>query len=121
MAVRVNNKTIRMKAVPGTFLRLDRTWREGDTIAVSFPMALHFKSVDEKSRDRVALMYGPLLMVALADKDVDLPGDAHKPEQWMHLKDKSLLTFEARDGSVTFRPLYLIHDERYTTYCHVPL
>ncbi len=121
VTVRVNNKTTRVKSQTGTFLRLDPTWHDGDKIAVSFPMALHFEPVDAKTPERVALMYGPLLLVGLSDKDVELPIGARQPQQWIMLKDKTRLTFETRDGSRAFRPLYLIQNERYTTYCHLPL
>ena len=69
-------------------------------------------------------MYGPILLVALADGEVTLQGAQMKPWQWIQMEDCGSLTFrEARHtGAVagqTFRPFYLLRDEHYTTYCRI--
>jgi DUF1680 family protein len=117
-AVRINGVPLEARARPGTFLRIERTWREGDVLQVEFPMALHFEAIDAQTPDRAALMYGPLLLVALADKDVELAGDAAHPENWIKPAPDGAFRFRAEQGS-TFAPFYSIRDERYTTYCRL--
>ena len=118
-AVRVNNQAVRVSARSGTFLKLERPWRDGDTVAVTFPMSLRFEAVDAQTPDRVALMYGPLIMVAVADGVVNLQGDKAKPDAWIHARGDEPLMFQAGNDGVMFRPFYLLRNERYTTYCHL--
>ena len=61
-------------------------------------------------------MYGPVLLVALADGEVTLHGNEAAPAGWIQMADGPSMTFRTTDGTV-FRPLYLLSDEHYTTYC----
>lgn len=114
----VNGRPVRIKANPGTFLKLTRRWHEGDRVEVTFPKSLRFEAVDKQSPNLVALMYGPVLLVALANGDVTLHGDPAKPESWIKKQDDSSDTFHSADGQV-FRPFYQLRDEHYTTYCRI--
>ncbi len=117
--VRINGKPAKLQTQAGTFLRLDRTWREGDEVTVRFPMSMRFDSIDAQTPNLAALMYGPLLFVALADGDVVLRGERKQPGHWMRLEKTDRLSIATIDGKRTFLPFYLVKDERYTTYCDV--
>ena len=119
VTARVNGHPISVKAAPNSFLQIKRVWRDGDTLAVTFPKSLRFEPVDAQTPDLAALMYGPLMLVALADGEVRLHGDQSRPEDWIRLQTKNPLTFQTKDGGVLFRPFYLIANERYTTYCNL--
>ena len=80
-------------------------------------MSLRFEPVDAQNPHLAALMYGPVMLVAMADGTVNFHEDQSKPDQWIRLQDKDSLTFQAADGT-RFRPFYLITTERYTTYCN---
>lgn len=59
--VAVNGQTISTPAVPGSYLSVSRTWKQGDTVTISMPFALR----TERALDRPevqALMWGPLLL-----------------------------------------------------------
>ena len=89
------------------------TTQDGDTLEVTFPKKLRFERIDPQTPDRAALMSGPLLYVALSDNDLTLHGDQKHPESWIVPgAHGELLT---REG-VAFLPLYLVHDQHYTTY-----
>jgi DUF1680 family protein len=118
VAARVNGRMANATAIPGTFLKIDRRWQDGDTVTVRFPMRLRFEPVDAQTPELAALMYGPILLVALADGEVNLCGDNVRPERWIEMQDAATLTFRAADGRM-FRPFYLLRNERYTTYCHL--
>jgi uncharacterized protein len=115
----VNGRHEDVASVPGTFLAINRTWNDGDTVSATFPMSLRFEPLDAQTPRLAALMYGPLLLVALADGDVTLEGDPAKPEQWLQPADPATLTFRTQDSHVVFRPFYQLREERYTTYCHL--
>ncbi len=119
LLVRVNGKPSSGRLTDGKFLRIERTWRRSDSVSVEFPSALRFEPVDAQTPDRVALMNGPLLMVALADKDLELVGDVAKPGGWLLPSLERATDLSTRDGRVTFRPFFRVVGERYTTYCRV--
>lgn len=85
---------------------------------VDFPRSLRFEPIDAQTPDRFALMFGPLLLVALADKDVELQGDRSKPEAWIRPVPGSPSEFLS-NGCVRFRGLCFVGTENYTTYCHI--
>ena len=116
--VRVNGGVVHAAAMPGTFLSLARRWQDGDTVAVTFPKSLRFESVDAQTPQLAALMYGPILLVALADGEVNLQGDPGKPSEWIQRQPGASLTFCTAHGQL-FRPLYELRAEHYTTYCRL--
>ena len=118
LQININGKPM-SKFVPANGqVNINRSWRKGDTVEVNFPTQLRFEKIDPQNPDRVALMAGPNLLVALADKDVILMGDRSKPAAWIKPVAKTS-DYQTIDGGVTFRPFYLVREERYTTYCKV--
>jgi len=115
---KVNNRLIPITATPGTFLTVEQVWREGDTLQVTLPMALRYEPIAPETPDKQALLYGPLLLVALADKPVSMEGERAVID--VVKQPDALPTFRTHDGAITFLPLYKVKDERYTTYLSVP-
>ena len=87
--VTVNGEKQTVEAKPQSYLTLSRTWKDGDTIKVQFPMGLRLQPArDDKSR--VVVMYGPLVLAGelgregMPDSDctgnnVAHPGDKTPP------------------------------------------
>ena len=115
---KVNNRLIQITATPGSFLTVEQVWREGDTLQVTFPMALHYEPIAPETPDKQALLYGPLLLVALSDKPVSMEGERAVID--VVKQPDALPTFRTHDGAITFLPLYKVKDEQYTTYLSVP-
>ena len=63
------NGTALASGTPGSFVALDRTWSNGDTISYSLPAAFRLTRYTGQARlaglDRYALEYGPILMAAV--------------------------------------------------------
>jgi len=57
--VAVNGKPIRLEAKPLEFIRMDRRWRDGDTVELRMPMKLGIRHWP-KNHDAVSVDYGPL-------------------------------------------------------------
>jgi DUF1680 family protein len=108
----VNSRRVPVDARLGTFLTVERRWTEGDTLRVTFPMALRFEAIAPETPNRQALLCGPLLLVALTDKPVVLQGP--KPDVDVVPRSNGLPAF--RSGDLTFVPFYKVKEERYTTY-----
>lgn len=63
LAVKVNGKPVKVDAQPGSYVSLDRTWRKGDRVDVSLPMAMHLEQMPDKS-NYYAVLYGPIVLAA---------------------------------------------------------
>jgi len=68
MAIQVNGKLPAIGA-PGTYITLDRTWKDGDTITFTLPAELHMTKYTGQEataqNPRYALQYGPILLAAV--------------------------------------------------------
>jgi uncharacterized protein len=60
-AVTVNGEDVKDLPAPPAYVELDRTWRDGDVVAVSMPKALHLEPTPDNPR-RVAILWGPLVL-----------------------------------------------------------
>jgi hypothetical protein len=97
--VRVNGKTWNGAGTPRTFEDIRRKWKDGDTIELDLPLTVRRQAIDDRNKDIVAAMKGPLMMVA-----VDPPADAFS----------EIAATSELDGR--FKPFYEIKGETYSTY-----
>ena len=118
--VRINGREQPVKAVPGSYLTLRRTWRTNDTIELRMPF--HFYLVPVMDQPNVAsIFYGPVLLAAEESaprgdwREVTLAaGDIAKSITG----DSATLRFSI-DG-VPLKPFYETYG-RYSAYLHVTL
>jgi len=61
--VKINGKAENVKAQPGTYLKLSRTWKDGDEIVVHMPFQFHLDPVMDQ-QNIASLFYGPILLAA---------------------------------------------------------
>jgi DUF1680 family protein len=113
--VRLNGKDLALRANPGTYAEIHRTWRSGDRIELVLAQEFRTEPIDDLHPETVALMRGPVQYVALnvaaesAGDRLPLPAG---------LKQVAAQSFvENYDGEqIVFVPLYRVQNERYTTY-----
>ena len=48
ITVQVNGAARKVTAAPGEWFALDREWRDGDTVVVNAPLALHYESMPDR-------------------------------------------------------------------------
>jgi DUF1680 family protein len=65
--VAVNGRAVEGDVKPGTFFPVERTWKNGDRIEVSFDMPMTLEAVDPQHPNTVALLRGPLTLFAIGD------------------------------------------------------
>lgn len=138
----LNGRALDGFAAPGGYYVLDRTWRDGDTVAVKLPMSLHLHPMPDDP-SVAAVMYGPLVLGGRLGTDGlsanVLRAEPTKPRQVPEYKDKPTATPELRLRSqdlaagiqkraglefrtsgqardVTLVPFHTIFDERYAIY-----
>ena len=61
VTVNVNGRHWIESGKPGTYIAVDRKWRDGDSVEVKLPMSLHFEALPGRS-DVIAMLYGPIVL-----------------------------------------------------------
>jgi hypothetical protein len=59
--VKINGRAVKDVPNAGSYVRLDRTWKTGDTIELVLPKVLHLEPLPDNA-DRAAIMWGPLVL-----------------------------------------------------------
>ena len=114
--IRLNGKRAPAEARPGQFASLRRKWQSNDTVEIHLPFRFRTVPVDSRHPDLVALMYGPLMMVALEPpSELCLSG---KTIESLRPLPGRLLEFVSPTsaGDVHWMPFYRVQAETYTTY-----
>jgi DUF1680 family protein len=113
--IRVNSKPFDVPAEPLTFAAIQRTWHNHDTLEVVFPLTARIEPIDDRDPHLVAVMRGPLMLVAinatanLMSRQLRLP-ETLIPSNGGRLKYK-------HDGlEFELAPFYQVGEESYTTY-----
>jgi DUF1680 family protein len=141
-AVLVNGKPNDAPASPGSYLTLQRAWRDGDTLDVRLPMNLRSECLPGDP-SQVAMLYGPIVLAGelgreglekvspFARGQLDLSHVPAPPAPGLvtgaaelpaHVEPVagSPLTFRTRGigrpRDVTLIPYYLLHQQRYAIY-----
>ncbi len=140
LEVRVNDAAVAVDATPGSYLSLDRTWNDGDTVHLAMPMALRAEPMPDDP-ELMAFMFGPIVLAGITAPDTtglpyiippggDFPvadredntdfflGDAQNLDSWMTPVAGKPLTFVAKGQAreYTFIPFSRITGERYGVY-----
>ncbi|MHC4501451.1 MAG: beta-L-arabinofuranosidase domain-containing protein, partial [Planctomycetota bacterium] len=61
LMVSINGRPRRVPRKPGSYLTLERTWKDGDRVVVEMPMGLHLCPIPDDPT-LAAVMYGPLVL-----------------------------------------------------------
>ncbi len=78
----LNDKPLDAPAEPGTFCAIRRRWKNNDMLQVKFPLDLRTEAIDDQHPKTVAVMRGPVMLVAvdapqaLIDRPLALPENA---------------------------------------------
>jgi len=59
--VKVNGVPIKDPAPAGSYVRIERTWKTGDTVELVLPKALHLEALPDNF-ERAAILWGPLVL-----------------------------------------------------------
>jgi len=113
----VNGRSASVRAEPGSFAAIRRRWNNDDTIQITLPFAFRTQAVDALHPNTVALMRGPLMLVAL-DRPPRLDKNALNSARSWNKVPNTADTWEsaAPPEKRRFVPFYRIADESYTTY-----
>jgi len=110
---------------PGSYLRLDRTWSEGNTVSFHLPLTLRVHRYAGEARlpgaERYAVLYGPVLLACVGSLDGGVPRIAEEPARvsdWLIPDPGRPLHFRTRgEAPRQFTPWWRLgHDEPFTCY-----
>jgi DUF1680 family protein len=128
--IQINGKNYRVSDQPGSFVGVTRTWKQGDTVEVSFPFSLRLESMPDDS-NRVAVMYGPLVMAGILGPESDpnvndplyvpvLMTGNRNPAEWTEPVAGRTNIFVTKGvgkpRDVQLQPFYTIYDKHYSIY-----
>jgi DUF1680 family protein len=147
-SAKLDGRALDAFAGPGSYLVLDRTWRNGEKLEVKLPMSLHAQAMPDDSSVQ-AVMYGPLVLVGRMGTagitDANRRAEPTKPRTVPEFKDAAPpptpsiraagedvsswvarvvgRTLEFRTigqaSELTLVPLYKLFDERYVIFWNV--
>ena len=118
--VYVNGTQQKGLAVPGQFAAIRRTWNSGDRIELELPLQMRPESIDAQHRDTVALLRGPLVLMAVKEKEA-APQPKVTRAELLAAKRASERQWQviATDGPMTMLPFTWMGSRSYTTYLRV--
>lgn len=111
----VNGAKAEAELVPGKFLAVQRTWKDGDRIELELEMPLRLEAIDEQNPYRVALMRGPVAMFGIAP----IPARLTRKQLLSAVpssESKEDLRVQTDTGGVIMRPFASIMSESYRLY-----
>jgi hypothetical protein len=113
-SIAVNGK--REAAATGTFTQVSREWKNGDRIDLELPMKPRLEAVDVQHPDTVAVLNGPLVLLAVAESQ-----PAVSRTQLLAAKKNGAQSWQVETGGgmVKMLPFTAIGDEKYMTYLRV--
>jgi DUF1680 family protein len=100
----------------GTFAAIRRTWRDGDRIELELPMPLRLEQVDANHPNLVALIRGPLVLMAIADFQPAFDRAALLQAKPANNATGDWQATSANGTIVAMRPFMKINKESYSTY-----
>jgi uncharacterized protein len=114
----VNGKRLEQPLMPGTFLKIPRSWNDGDRIELTLDQPLRLEPVDERHPNLLAIVQGPLALFAVGDRFLPFNRSellaahqtAARSAQWR---------ISTGDGVQIFKPYFAINSE--TTRLYQPV
>lgn len=102
----VNGRPEPLAASPGTWAVIRRRWAPGDRVEIRLPMALALAPVDPQHPKRVAVTYGPVVLVR--DESPRLTPSGASPSDWIASSGKGLEFSAGAQPQGGFRPFYRV-------------
>jgi DUF1680 family protein len=141
--IKINGKNVNINHTPGTYIVLNKNWKAGDKIDITYPMALRLVATNDNP-DMAAIVYGPIVLAGdmgtegmeapipfakdqLDYRNIPVPDDiittlninGRKPDDWLVPVSGKPLTFKTTgvtSKEITMIPYYQISRLRYVIY-----
>jgi len=131
-SVKVNGEEIKDSSKPGSYVKLTRNWKSGDTVALTLPKTLHLEPLPDNSH-RAAILWGPLVLAGNLGPENSFRGRNRNPgsvpvlvaaerpvTDWLKPLPDKPGDFRSdgvgREKDVDFAPFYRLHRRTYAIY-----
>lgn len=107
-------------AVPGQFAAIEREWRSGDRVELELPLKMRLESIDARHADTVALLRGPLVLMAVKQQQ-EGPAPRLTRQQLLAASRVGQRQWQVNSASglVTLLPFTSLGELPYSTYLQV--
>ncbi|HKF50327.1 MAG TPA: beta-L-arabinofuranosidase domain-containing protein [Terracidiphilus sp.] len=112
----LNGKRVSVQVEPGTFAPIRNTWKDGDRVQIEFPMPLRLEQVDANHPNVVALVQGPLVLMAVAESQPTFDRQSLLRAKPVGNANGDWAANSSDGSQVTMRPFMSIDAESYSTY-----
>jgi hypothetical protein len=112
--VTVNGSAANTPLTPGSWANIDRTWKDGDRIELSFDMPLRLAPIDPGHPNLVALLYGPVALFAIEPVPQNITQKQLLAAQ--QIGNSSSWEVATGEGKVRMVPYSAITNETYRLY-----
>ncbi|HEY3414929.1 MAG TPA: beta-L-arabinofuranosidase domain-containing protein [Armatimonadota bacterium] len=126
--ISVNGEAQPLDSTPGSYAAIERKWKTGDKVLITAPMSLRTEAFRDNAQ-KLALMYGPLVLSAEVDPAKSFPVIVSPPDRILQAVSPTAgapLTFAGRQAfraadssepvAVSLIPFYKMHDHPYAVY-----
>jgi hypothetical protein len=118
--IQVNGTLAAGLAVPGQFAAIKREWKTGDRVELELPLRMRLEPIDAQHADTVALMRGPLVLMAVKETQ-SAPLMKITRQQLLTARRVSERQWQVTgsNGPVAMMPFTWLGSRPYTTYVNV--
>ncbi len=115
--IEINGENYPTKALPGSYVSINRRWKNKDQIKLDFHYDFHIKTMPD-DRNIIALFYGPTLLAFENQSELRLKGTHQDILNGLKVQDNAKQTFILYNDNQEYvlKPLYNIEEEVYGVY-----
>jgi DUF1680 family protein len=115
--ISVNGRAVDATVQPGTFARVQRTWKNGDRVELEMDMPLRLEAIpyQQAGGERVALMHGPVALFAVGDGSASITRAQLLAAERLSKNSTDWKVKSAAEPQ-TMRPFAAIGEEHYRLY-----
>jgi len=117
--VLINGKPLSIDSKPLSYITLDRTWKNGDKIELTFEYKFYVKTMAD-NKNMLAIYYGPVLLAFDTDKKLLLKGNSSDILKSISKQGDDMI-FTLRNDGIVYKmlPFYEITNTTYGVYATV--
>jgi DUF1680 family protein len=114
--VLINGETVPINIKPLSYITIDRTWKSGDKIELTFDYSFNINTMPD-NQNVLALYYGPVLLAFETDKELILKGNSADILNSIS-KQGSEMVFMLKNNGADYKllPFYEIINSTYGVY-----
>jgi DUF1680 family protein len=117
--VSINGVPVSIDLKPLSYIKLDRKWKNGDKIELTFDYKFYVKTMPD-NQNMLAIYYGPVLLAFETDKELLLTGNIADISNSISKQGNSMI-FKLKNNGVEYKllPFYDINNSAYGVYATI--